>query len=430
MMPGRLNLFQRTMLLWNDLHPYNSVHVVQIPAPFDAAQLRSAILATLKATGLGQLTLSADRKTFSFDAAVADCELKLIATAPDLRAAVEAEIEAQLNRPFESNATFSPVRFFTAPAEGSFYFGLVYFHPAADGESATALLKSIVDAYLGDAPEPQRLELYPPRHDRLVQQPPSLLLKKIAALVRKARLMRRSRRARSQKEADLQNRFTCVPLEAKDLEALLRIAKIWKVTVNDLFLALLLKSVLPGQARHVQSKKRHLISVGCIANLRKDLGLDARTFGLFLGSFSVSLPLREKISFRELAEEIRDQTARLKEDRIYTGIPLDVAFAGWMLKSMRPELRAGFYQKNHPLWGGVTNMNLNTLWDRRTKTVGFDYFRGVSTGPATPLVFSVTTFGKTASIGISYRPTILLKREIEQVKHCILETVRELQAQS
>jgi len=32
--PGRLNLFQRMMLRWRDMHPYNAVHVVLVPRPF------------------------------------------------------------------------------------------------------------------------------------------------------------------------------------------------------------------------------------------------------------------------------------------------------------------------------------------------------------------------------------------------------------
>ena len=38
-MSGRLNLFQRMMLRWSDLHPYSGVHVVQIPQPLVEARL-------------------------------------------------------------------------------------------------------------------------------------------------------------------------------------------------------------------------------------------------------------------------------------------------------------------------------------------------------------------------------------------------------
>ena len=65
-----------------------------------------------------------------------------------------------------------------------------------------------------------------------------------------------------------------------------------------------------------------------------------------------------------------------------------------MLIFFSPERRKKFYQKNYPLWGGITNMNLNSLWTSGQKRVPLDYFRAVSTGPATPLVLSVTTVGR------------------------------------
>ena len=33
---GRLNLFQRTMLDWRELHPYNAMHAAEISRPLEA----------------------------------------------------------------------------------------------------------------------------------------------------------------------------------------------------------------------------------------------------------------------------------------------------------------------------------------------------------------------------------------------------------
>ncbi len=38
LMRGRLNLFQAAMLRWRELHPYNAVHVAELPGPLDAAR--------------------------------------------------------------------------------------------------------------------------------------------------------------------------------------------------------------------------------------------------------------------------------------------------------------------------------------------------------------------------------------------------------
>jgi hypothetical protein len=55
-----------------------------------------------------------------------------------------------------------------------------------------------------------------------------------------------------------------------------------------------------------------------------------------------------------------------------------------------------------------------------------DYFRGVSTGPATPLVLSVTTVRDRANIGLSYRSTVFTPEEIEQVKDRFLDQLERI----
>ena len=40
---GRFNLFQRMMLRWRELHPYNPVHVVHVPQALDAGRLGACI---------------------------------------------------------------------------------------------------------------------------------------------------------------------------------------------------------------------------------------------------------------------------------------------------------------------------------------------------------------------------------------------------
>ena len=63
---GRLNLFQRMMLRWRGLHPYNPVHVVHVPAALDAQRLRAVLAARLEALGLTGFELDAARGRFRF----------------------------------------------------------------------------------------------------------------------------------------------------------------------------------------------------------------------------------------------------------------------------------------------------------------------------------------------------------------------------
>ena len=73
-------------------------------------------------------------------------------------------------------------------------------------------------------------------------------------------------------------------------------------------------------------------------------------------------------------------------------------------------------------------MNLNTLWPQPNDGQSFDYFRAVSTGPATPLVLSVTTVGENMNLGLTFRRTVFSADDISRIQSELLETVsgREL----
>ena len=74
-------------------------------------------------------------------------------------------------------------------------------------------------------------------------------------------------------------------------------------------------------------------------------------------------------------------------------------------------------------------MNLNALWPPETGSA-VDYFRAVSTGPATPLVLSVTTIRDAVNIGLSFRRTVFSPADIGRVQSELLALIsgRELSA--
>ena len=150
-----------------------------------------------------------------------------------------------------------------------------------------------------------------------------------------------------------------------------------------------------------------------------------RTFGLFLGSFTVTHDVPDGVSLRELAGDIREQTLAIKRRQLYLGTPLELGFARFMLKFFSPERRRKFYPKNYPLWGGITNMNLNALWEPRGNGAPLDYLRGVSTGPVTPLVLSVTTVRDWANIGLSYRTTVFSADDVEKLQNHFMKQLTE-----
>jgi hypothetical protein len=98
-----------------------------------------------------------------------------------------------------------------------------------------------------------------------------------------------------------------------------------------------------------------------------------------------------------------------------------------MFQFFSTERRKKLYQKHYPLWGGLTNMNINSLWQQQDGAEPIGYLRAVSTGPVTPLVVSFTTAGQAALIGLSYRSTVFSRDEIERLKSWFQQTLAELE---
>ena len=241
--------------------------------------------------------------------------------------------------------------------------------------------------------------------------------------------MRRSCRPNYLDPADSKVGAALFALPPDSLPKLLQAAKAWGVTINDVLLAVLARSLVPLAAR-LQKRTRRELSLGCIVNLRPDLGLQGpRTFGLFLGSFIVTQPMPSENSRpREIASVVRERTERVKRDQLYLTSALELRFGRRMMGFFSTRERRKLYQKRYPLWGGITNMNLNTLWPQPIDGTSFDYFRAVSTGPATPLVMSVTTVGENINIGLTFRRTVFSPEDIGRIQTSLVETVsgREL----
>jgi hypothetical protein len=411
------------MLQWNDLHAYNAVHVVRIAGVLDVGGLRRAIALVLERHGLTRLTLGRRAGSYEYAGGPASAEIKILGRDENSSLGVDEEIEHQLNTPFPDDGCFSPFRFFVLPLDNSFSLGLVYFHAVADAESVLMVLKDVVVAYrgAGDPAFAKSVERYLSRWDSLFSIGPRVLARKLVSLPASIRNMRRSLRPRYHDAGNLDNRFTRVSLSADTLSGMIRLAKSLGVTLNDLFLALLMKALSRVNPKRVSGSRRKGISLGCVVNVRKDLGLDdRRVFGLLLGSFVVHHGDPVETSLAELADAIGSQTLRIKLSRLYLGAGLEMAFGRLMISCFSPKRRPRFYQKHYPLCGGLSNMNLNPLWRQVENARPLEYLRAVSTGPVTPLVLSITTIGQGVSIGITYRATAFGEPEIERIKGCFL----------
>lgn len=414
---GRWNGFQRTMLQWNSLHAYNAVHVLRLTGPVDLERLQWVVGAVVEQRGLtGFLPEPAG---YRYSGGPMLGPILPLSAEGDALGLVNREIEVQLNTPFTFAAPGDPFRFFVAAEPAGAWLALVYFHPIADAEVIVWLMRDIAIAYR----DPTRLagierwNRAPRRHDLTMLRRPGLLLRWLAGLPGAIRSARSSHRPAYRDHADQRNGFHFFTLPPPTLPRLLALAKTWGVTLNDLFLAAILLAVSPWAKARFDAPRRRLVSVASIVNTRRELEAESQeAFGLALGSLRVAQEVPPGTGFEAVARAVQRQTARAKRSRSFLATPLQLAVARFLFERSSPARRQKFYLKNQPLCAGLTNLNLNALWNAADGGAPPDYFRAVSTGPATPLVFSVTTAGERLNVGVSFRTTVFLNSDVERVQ--------------
>ena len=418
------------MLEWNDTAPYNAVHMVRIPGPLNVERLGQVINSIVEWRGLTTLVLDREKGMYRYQGGAVVCELprlpERLADPPGLM----AEIERQLNAAFVPGDGFRPFRFFLAPADSSFWLGLTYFHAIADAESVVLLMKEIVESYQGrnsEAPQGNS-NLYPRCFDNLLRDNPRLMARKLSAIPGRVWDMATSSRPPNRGGSWTMSWFTLFSLEAEALSRMKATARNWGVTLNDLFMGLLMHSIGPVARERFTVRRRRRVAVGCIVNTRKDLGMTrGQDFGLFLGSFIVTHAMPENVSLRQLVADVNRQTRSIKQHKLYVGAPLEMGLARLVLSVLPAGSGKQLYHRYYPLWGGVTNMNLNALWSPADGEGPMDYIRAVSTSPATPLVLSATTVGNKINLAFTYRSSAYSQKEAEEVKTRFLEGVNQLE---
>jgi hypothetical protein len=407
-MRGRLNLFQATMLRWRDLHPYSAVHMVRVTAPCDPGRLKEQIESRLRTAGLTGLTLDRRRSRFEFQGGSASIEFTMLSGGTDPRATARLEIVRQLNMPFARDGRFSPFRFFVIDGGSFFDVGLAYDHFIAGGDSIAVLLRHCLAGYgeerTTDAPR-WSPRLYPHTYRRLFMRHLGSALRGLAYLPELTASARRAYRAPCHGAGDASNGFLYFRVDNQGFGNLRRTAKVWGVTVNELYLAMLLSALDPAAAGRRSATRRQQLGVASIVNLRSELESDARaTFGQFLSSLRISHPIPPGTGLEQLAALVHAETHRIRTRRLYLQSLLALGVSGFMWRFLSPDQRRCFFAKHYPIWGGITSLYVDPLWNGASGATPLsEYVRAVSTGPLAPLVFAITTLGDAAWLGVTYR---------------------------
>jgi hypothetical protein len=430
-MQGRLNLFHAAMLRWRASYPYNAVHVAELPGPLDRARLSQAIDAHLSHLGVARLSLDAAHRSYAYEAGPVHADMPVLEAQGDALALLEREMERRLNEGFAEQGTFEPLRFFAVANGKSFHLGVAYDHFIAGGDSVVALLKGIAARYDGTYPADARPpSLYPPGYAKLFAR--NALAFYVGQYMLPAMLMRNRRayRPKHPHGEDGYNAFTSIELTPPLYEALRTTAKRWGVTRNDLLLAMMLCALSPEVKERLAERRRNEIAIASVINIRGEVaGGPDLAFGQFLSSFLVSHRVPEGATLESLARDVHAQTERVKRRKLYLQTLYLLALGGLAWPFMTPAQHKHMDAKNHPVWGGLSALNVDGIWKQVPGSAPvLHYLRAVSTGPASPIVVAPASVGDCLHIGVTYRTSAFTRDDIDRVNERLLRCARRLAA--
>lgn len=427
-MRGRLNLFQSAMLRWRGFHPYNAVHVAELPGPLDAARLATVVCDHLCALGVTGLRLDAGKRRFEFTGGRVDYPVPVLEGGADPLPVIEREMERQLNEVFPATGAFEPFRFFAVSAGDTFHLGVAYDHFVAGGDSIVALLKGIAVRYRGGGEPAPPPVLYPPTYSRLFLRNPFKFYFGQYSLPGMLLRARRAFRPRYPYGDGWYNAFASLELPPDLYRAVVATAKRWGITFNDLLLAMLFQALSPEVPERRDARRRREIAVASVINIRHELaGSPDLAFGQFLSSQLVSHAVPAGIPLEALARDIRVQTQRVKRRKLYLQTLYMLSWGGLVWPFMTPEQRKQMYAKNYPVWAGLSTLNVDALWRNAAgASPVLHYLRAVSTGPFSPLVMAPASVGDCLHIGLSYRTAAFSRDDIARISAALLTCARQL----
>jgi len=431
-MRGRLNLFQAAMLRWRVPHPYNAVHVAELPGPLDEARLGKAVDGYLTDAGIGKLALDGERRRYEYEKGPVHADVAVSKANGDTLPLLEREMERYLNGRFgEDGAPFAPLRFFAVDSGASFHLGVAYDHFIAGGDSVVALLKGIAARYDGSLPADHRApEIYPRTYAKLfAQNAPAFYVGQylLPAMLLRAR---RAFRPVYPHGDDKYNAFTSFELSPQVHAGVARAAKAWGVTRNDLMLAMMLCAISPEVPQRLGATRRNEIALASVINLRDQIAeAPHRAFGQFLSSFLVSHPVPGDISLEALARDVHGQTQRVKRRKLYLQTLFLLACGGLAWRFMTSEQHKQMDAKNYPVWGGLSALNVEAIWNGVPgDTPVLHYLRAVSTGPVAPIVVAPASVGEGLHVGVTYRTSAFTRADIERINERVMTCARRLAA--
>lgn len=390
-----LSPFQRMMLLFEGLHPYNAVHAVRVSRPVDPAALESAIRKATLAAGIGALVVEPHEPALRY-AGACPVSLRALPATDEPERVLAQVIDEEMNRPFPAGAA-EPLRWvvFAELGEKAHWLVLAYRHIVADGAAATALLASVLGIYLEGASAAQMTTELPRRATDFVS--PRSRRGHWLQLVRTIQLYFRLRFAHRMPDEKGGGDRTHVLIAQTPETLLARLAAATRALgagLNDAFLAGLAAAIASQTPdRHVSRHRRKLVLASALSGRRGGPEDLAAYFGVVLGDVLIDLQQPDAPP-GALLRAIADQTRARKRDWrgavALAEARCDAVTGIWPLLSIPHNRRS--YRKLFPICGGVSTVVMERAHLGSAAPLVTRYVRACPPGPATPIVLAPTVF--------------------------------------
>lgn len=391
-----LNIFQRVMLMWEEIHSYNAAHALRIEGRADRERLQDAIDQTCRARGIGDVMVDPSERILIWSPPSAiKCEG--VDDPPGQGDSLARLLAEGLNTPFKHGPS-SPFRWsiLEEPRGDGHLVVLVYRHVVADGRSIERFLGEVMRRYTMPA---ANQDAGPAREvSRVPANLPTAWGGRVRGFLRSAWLTQRIRRGFSFPERETVDNSIHVVLRSAEPGLAAGIAAACRrfgIGVTDLFLAALASAIVESPAYRSLGDNAPGFGLGTVVSDRSAHPVNGvRQLGVRLHNLVVMIN-RPRSGFDNVLRDIAAQTSwyKMRPRAVETVSTIRIRWAKhvWPRLGIRNE-RAS-YRKYFPICAGVSPVRVDAdRFGPAAPAVG-RYIRAVPTGPTAPVVVAPTIFG-------------------------------------
>jgi hypothetical protein len=403
-----LNGLQQMMLRWEEIHPLNALHVIELGEPVTETAAQSALDRAVETLRLGRVEFSRDRTRSRYvlpsseagpriESWRQDPERTLALPGDPSRSALLELLEDHLNRPFARSGSNWPFRFIhLTTIDGRCYLGVVYRHAVSDSQGIQKIVRCWLRMLYGLTHPGEPLRTDAPALKLLY--PEELSWKRLPARMREIAVELHASRDCYRATPKLPG-TTAISgaLHGRHLPlaAIRGTARREGVTIQDAVFAAMVEGLRLLFDEDMESQKRSTLALYAAADIRREAGVDLdNVLGQFLGAITVRIKGPAGRPFSEIAADVTRQSRAIKSSREHLAHAshLQTMARLWDLCPMSINRSVG--PRLFPVMSLISNVNLTDFFAREI-AAGFvvDYHRFTGTGILTPMMTGFTTVG-------------------------------------